>query len=483
MTRKARGNGGVINKTKEPTEKEKVKRWPELPTHSFFTQHTPDGTINMPIPPYIFRATKNGAVDISEYETHLYRHGPNLKDARDLSLLHIAAWNANVDEVLVIINHPHFRWPRKDPHGRSILHAAVMCHGIVAYDDARINTKTFNNPGARFYYFKRSPIDEERAAQVYKILRPLMNTTAMNEKLDGLHPLLLAMASGRSGRIIHMIIRDQHLVLTDKDHEEIWDFVLRSDNIEYMKLLLKFPPKFSIYIRFYNGLSLLGWSIQCLAFKCAAYIIDKELLCTSCCGIDEMQTTKTTPLLVALRQPTLTPKAQENKLKIIEFLSNHKTSVQLPFDEPIIHAALEDSDPRILEVLLGSIHATPNGTDHEHCPPIVRAVWSAGNTSLDTLLRSPAIRISHNYTLAEFRDKEMRPMQSPLLWDPLLQAIQERRPDKVHRLLAAGADPNMVAGWDRLAQRKLSTYQLCMMTVGPVSYTHLRAHETPEHLV
>ena len=136
----------------------------------------------MPIPPYIFRATKNGAVDISEYETHLYRHGPNLKDSRDLSLLHIAAWNANVDEVLVIINHPHFRWPRKDPHGRSILHAAVMCHGVVAYDDARINTKTFNNPGARFYYFKRSPIDEERAAQVYKILRPLMNTSAINEK-------------------------------------------------------------------------------------------------------------------------------------------------------------------------------------------------------------------------------------------------------------------------------------------------------------
>ena len=57
-------------------------------------------------------------------------------------------------------------------------------------------------------------------------------------------------------------------------------------------------------------------------------------------------------------------------------------------------------------------------------------------------------------------------MQSPLLWDPLLQAVQERRPDKVQRLLAAGADPNMVAGWDRFSCRQLSAYQLSMMTVG-----------------
>ena len=114
----------------------------------------------MPIPPFIFRATKNGSVDISEYEAYLYKHGPNLKDARDLSLLHIATWNANVDEVMVILNHPNFRWPRKDPHGRTIMHAAILCHGVVAYDDTRINTKTFNNPGARFYYFKRAPVDE-----------------------------------------------------------------------------------------------------------------------------------------------------------------------------------------------------------------------------------------------------------------------------------------------------------------------------------
>ena len=151
-----------------------------------------------------------------------------------------------MDEVLVIINHPHFRWPRKDPHGRTILHAAVMCHGIVAYDDTRINTKTFNNPGAKLYYFKRAPVDEEHAAQVYKILRPLTNLTAINEKLDGLHPLLLALASGRSEKIIRMIIQDQHLALTARDHEEIWDFVLRSDNIEYMKLLLEFPRKFCL---------------------------------------------------------------------------------------------------------------------------------------------------------------------------------------------------------------------------------------------
>ena len=129
--------------------------------------------------------------------------------------------------------------------------------------------------------------------------------------------------------------------------------------------------------------------------------------------------------MVTLRQPTMTKKGQENKLKLIQFLSNHKTSAQLPFDEPILHVAVHDTDPRILEVLLESRHVTPNGTDHEHCTPIVRAVWSTGNTTLNTLLRCPTIRISHNYTLEEFRDKEMRPMQSPLLWDPLLQAVQE----------------------------------------------------------
>ena len=171
-------------------------------------------------------------------------------------------------------------------------------------------------------------------------------------------------------------------------------------------------------------------------------------------------------MIVTLRQPTLTQKAQENKLKLIQFLANHKTSVQLPFDEPIIHAALHDSDPRILEVLLQSRYAVPKGTDHEHCTPIIRAVWSTGNTALNTLLRCPAIRISDNLSLEEFRDKEMRPLQSPLLWDPLLQAVQEKRPDKVHRLLAAGADPNMVAGWDRFSSRQLSVYQLSMMTVG-----------------
>ena len=233
-----------------------------------------------------------------------------------------------------------------------------------------------------------------------------------------------------------------------------------------MKLLLSYSKKFSILIRFYNGLSILGWAIQCLAIRCVTYLIDHNIVCTSCCGIDEIQTTKTTPLMVTLRQPTMTRKGQENKLKLIQFLSNHKTSAQLPFDEPILHVAVHDTDPRILEVLLESRHVTPNGTDHEHCTPIVRAVWSTGNTTLNTLLRCPTIRISHNYTLEEFRDKEMRPMQSPLLWDPLLQAVQERRPDKVQRLLAAGADPNMVAGWDRFSCRQLSAYQLSMMTVG-----------------
>ena len=278
--------------------------------------------------------------------------------------------------------------------------------------------------------------------------------------------MLLALAAGRSTKMVHMIIRDQHLALTTRNHEEIWDYVLRYDNVEYLKLLLSFPKEFSILIRFYNGLSIMGWSLQGLAFKCATHPIGKSILCTSSCGMDEIQTTKTTPLLVTLRQPAQIQKAQENKLKLIEFLANHKTAVQLHFDEPIIHAALHDTDPRILEALLKSRYATPNGTDPEHCTPIVGAVWSTGKTTPNTLLRCPTIRISHNFSLEEFRDNKMRPMQPPLLWDPLLQAVQQRRPDKVHRLLAAGADPNMIAGWDRFSYRQLSAYQLSMMTVG-----------------
>ena len=88
--------------------------------------------------------------------------------------------------------------------------------------------------------------------RVYQILRPLTNLAAINEKLDGLHPLLLALAAGRSTKMILMIIQDQHLALTTRDHEEIWDYVLRSDNKEYLKLLLLFPKKFSIVLRFYN---------------------------------------------------------------------------------------------------------------------------------------------------------------------------------------------------------------------------------------
>ena len=189
-------------------------------------------------------------------------------------------------------------------------------------------------------------------------------------------------------------------------------------------------------------------------------------MCTSCCGINEVQTTKTSPLLVTLRQPTLTQKAQENKLQLVKFLASHKTSAQQPFDEPIDHAALHDTDPRILDTLLESRYAVPNGRDHKHCTPLIRAVWSTGNSALNTLLRCPAIRISDNLSIEEFHVREMRALQSPLLWDPLLQAIQERRPDKVQRLLAAGADPNMVAGWDRFSYRQLSVYQLTMLTVG-----------------
>ena len=46
--------------------------------------------------------------------------------------------------------------------------------------------------------------------------------------------------------MILMMIQDQHLSLSDRDHEEIWDYVLRSDNREYLRLLLLFPKKFSM---------------------------------------------------------------------------------------------------------------------------------------------------------------------------------------------------------------------------------------------
>ena len=102
--------------------------------------------------------------------------------------------------------------------------------------------------------------------------------------------MLLALAAGRSTKMVHMIIRDQHLALTTRDHEEIWDYVLRSDNIEYLKLLLSYSKKFSILIRFYNGLSILGWAIQCLALRCVTYLI-----ATTLCALAAAESTKFKP--------------------------------------------------------------------------------------------------------------------------------------------------------------------------------------------
>ena len=371
----------------------------------------------------------------------------NSGDKNDVTLLHVACCNSNVEVVQELLKQKNINVTARDCHQRTLLHAAVLGKHFTEHPKYSKDNKNFMKE--KDVYFKTTATDSNQQLEVISILFGHEEASSfVNNGLGSFHLFRLAVQAKVAPSILEYLVSEAKLNRDINDCNIALVNAIHGDQVALLAVMAK-DPSFNLNYITPQKFSLLGLAIDKNKHQCLKFLLDHPSVDVSCMGKEELSPVEVNPLILSITGFIDTEEQKIMKKEQMEILMyNSRIDINVPpsvnVEWPIHRSALL-SDPFFLNILLCHPQIDVNVKTRQELSAVKFAAMRQYEEHADLLLTHPKIEINNDRAIFDI--------------------VEFGSPSIVLKALAAGADPN-ANEWNEPSELHLNLYEYNLLLCG-----------------